>query len=864
MARDTLLDFFEDFARVDEPFIVHDDGYRVREATYRQVADRARAFAARLAAAGIGPDDKVVIWSENRAEWVVAFWGALLRRAVLVPVDYRTSQELLSRIAGLVGAKVVLTGTESPRADLLAAPVWPLADVAAVDSAPGRADTAEPTGERPTGATLAEIIFTSGATADPKGVTITHRNVLSNLVPIEREVRKYLRYERPFHPIRFLNLLPLSHMFGQSMATFVPPMLRGTVVFSSGYSPTEIVHQIRSRRVSVLVCVPKVLQVLREHVERVLPETTGPDLLAGKHFLWRWWRYRRAHRLLGWKFWCVICGAAPLEPDLENFWRKLGFLVVQGYGLTETAPIVTLNHPFKASKGTVGTAIGGVTISIAEDGEILVRGENVTTGYYDPSGPGATTPALSDGWFHTGDIGVLDPSGRLQIKGRKKEMIATAQGMKVFPEDVERVLLAQPGVTEAAVVGLPVGGEERVHAVLVLAPGAEAERAVRTANTALEDHQHIWSASVWPGPALPRTEGTDKLKRLEIRRWVQGEAPERGRAAADSAKTVVDVIRRFVPDRALEPTVTLDALGLSSLDRVELMMALEDAFRVTLDESEVSGEKTIAELDAIVHGSDVGPGREAVSGAAAGRAPLSRAARGEEPIVFPAWNRARPVWWLRRLSLPTWILPLGRVFMDLEVSGLEQLASVTGPVVFASNHQSHLDAPAILLALPPARRYWVATAMAKEFFFAHFNRRQAGWRAWLTNSLNYFGACCFFNAFPLPQREAGTRQTLRYIGDLAADAYSILIFPEGKRTQAGEIARFRPGVGMIAARLDLPVVPVRLEGLERVLHQKMRWPVRGPVRVAFGPPLHLAGDDYEGLTRQVEAAVKALGREATG
>ena len=182
-------------------------------------------------------------------------------------------------------------------------------------------------------------------------MTITHRNVLANIIPIEREIAKYRRYERPFHPIRFLNLLPLSHMFGQSMATFVPPMLGGTVVFSHGYSPVEILRQIKSRRVSVLVCVPKVLDVLREHVERVAPITAEPDALAGKHWSRRWWHYRDVHRLFGWKFWCMVCGAAPLDPELEAFWRKLGFLVVQGYGLTETAPIVTLNHPFRASRG---------------------------------------------------------------------------------------------------------------------------------------------------------------------------------------------------------------------------------------------------------------------------------------------------------------------------------------------------------------------------------------------------------------------------------------------------------------------------------------------------------------------------------
>src|SRR5262249_19435158 len=358
----------------------------------------------------------------------------------------------------------------------------------------------------------------------------------------------------PFHPVRFLNLLPMSHMFGQSMATFVPPMIRGTVVFSHGYSPNEIVHQIKSRRISVLVCVPKVLQVLREHVERVLPETAAPDMLAGRHFLWRWWHYRRAHRLFGWKFWCVICGAAPLEADLENFWRKLGFLVVQGYGLTETAPIVTLNHPFKASRGSVGTAIGGVTIKIADDGEILVKGDNVTTGYYDPSGSGrAALPSMQDGWFHTGDIGEMDANGRLQIKGRKKEMIATAEGMKVFPEDVERALLAQPGVKDAAVVGLPVEGQERVHAVLILEPGADAEMVVGAAMARLEDHQRVWSSSVWPAATFPRTDGTEKLKRHEIRRWAMGEAGGASATAAPTTVTVESVVGRFAANRAITP-----------------------------------------------------------------------------------------------------------------------------------------------------------------------------------------------------------------------------------------------------------------------------------------------------------------------
>jgi long-chain acyl-CoA synthetase len=871
MRRDTLLDFFEDFATLDDTFIVHDDGYRVREATYRQVADAARAFAARVGDAGVTRGDAILIWSENRAEWIVALWGALLAGVVVVPVDYRTSPDLVLRIASIVKAKLVLVGEEieAPETDVT---IWRLAREAAVDANRTSLEVRSSTFEvNPSGRDLAEILFTSGATAEPKGVTITHRNVLANIIPIEREIAKYRRYIRPFHPLRFLNLLPLSHMFGQSMATFVPPMLAGTVVFSHGYSPVEILRQIKSRRVSVLVCVPKVLDVLREHVERTAPETAGPDTLAGKHWAWRWWRYRAVHRLFGWKFWCIVCGAAPLDPALEAFWRKLGFLVVQGYGLTETAPIVTLNHPLHASRGTVGKPIAGVQVRIAEDGEILVRGENVTSGYYVPEGErgaagGAAAEnaaAFEDGWFHTGDVGELDADGRLLIKGRKKEMIVTPQGLNVFPEDVERALVAQPGVIDAAVVGRTVDGEERIHAVLVLAPGADIDAIVRGANAGLEDHQRVWSTSVWPGQALPRTEGTQKLKRRDLQRWVAGESS--GTTSARTAgASVTDIVARYAAGRAIAPDTTLDELGLSSLDRVELMMALESAFQTTLDETALAGATRVGDIEQLVQpdaaidgalGGDVAEARDA----ARTTTPRARSSAGADgPIVFPSWNRSWPAWFVRRISLPTWILPLGLVFMKMKVEGLEHVRALEGPVIFAANHQSHLDTPAILLALPARWRYRLAPAMAKEFFMAHFYPERYSRREWFTNSLNYYLSSEFFNAFPLPQREAGTRQTLRYIGEVLADDYSVLIFPEGKRTEHGEIGRFMPGVGMIGARLGVPVVPVRLEGLETVLHRTMRFPKRGPVRVAFGAPLALEGEDYAALAGKVREAVERL------
>ena len=192
--------------------------------------------------------------------------------------------------------------------------------------------------------------------------------MLANIVPVEREVLKYRKWGRPFFPLRFLNLLPLSHMFGQAMATFIPPMLPGIVVFMRGYNPVEIVAQIKTRRVSVLVSVPKILDVLREHVARASPRRRAEAVRrSGKHAC----RAplvalpARSIALFGLKFWAFVVGAAPLDAELEAFWGELGFVVIQGYGLTETAPIVTLNHPFGTKKGSVGKAIAGVEVKIA-------------------------------------------------------------------------------------------------------------------------------------------------------------------------------------------------------------------------------------------------------------------------------------------------------------------------------------------------------------------------------------------------------------------------------------------------------------------------------------------------------------------
>ena len=843
MPRETLIDFFQDQIRSDKTFLVYDGCYRTHRYSYNDVRCAAIHLADRLTSSGLTSGDKVIIWGDNRAEWIVAFWGCLLARVICVPVDFRASPEFLERVARLVAAKIIIADKSLNTNGLTSINIWPLETLLDKVSAASQKQIAIDSDL--TSQDLAEIIFTSGATSEPKGVEITHGNVLANIVPVENEITKYLKYSRPFLPLRFLNLLPLSHMFGQAMATFIPPMLNSITVFMRGFNPIDIARQIRTQRVSVLVCVPKILDVLRKYIESQFPETHEPTV-QNEHVVKRWWRYRRVHQLFGYKFWAFVVGAAPLSQDLERFWSKMGFLVIQGYGLTETAPIVTLNHPFRTRQGSVGSPIGGVEIKIAEDGEILVKGGNVTSGYYNA--PKETASAFENGWFHTGDIGSLDSDGRLSVRGRKKEMIVTPEGLNVFPEDVERAVHGCHGVRDVAIVSENLNGEERVHAVLLLENNADPDVIIRNANAVLEDHQRIRKYTVWPDSSLPRTEGTQKLKRQTLKHWVQGNVSQAKQQSANSDTSVDIVLAKFAGNRELSNATTLDEIGLSSIERIELMLALEQVSEQSVNENLFDGGTTIGGLKTALQSSqlDTGPQKQIET--------LTPAT----PIAFPTWSQSPLAKMFRSVALSSFLLPLTRLFTWLTIDGTDHIKSTNGPVLFAANHQSHLDAPVILYALPRNRRHTVATAAALEWFSAHFYPSRFSWWEKTRSSLSYYLTALCFNIVPLPQRETGTRGAMRYLGTLLTSGSSVLIFPEGRRSKTTTINQFRPGIGMLAAKLEVPVIPVRIEGVNKIWPEGRRVPSIGRAHVTFGPAMQFSGTDYEEIARQIEDAVKAL------
>ena len=459
MNRQSVAEYLADFlARGNEWAYVQPAGYRTERWCYRRVAETSFQFARELDARGIAKGERVMLWGPNSAQWVAAFLGCASRGVIAVPMDDAATSDFAFRAARQVDAKLLVASNR--HAGAIEVPTLLLEDFP--QALAQHLSTAPPAVEVNPQDTL-EIVFTSGTTAEPKGVVITHGNVLANIAPLETEIRKYLKYERWFHPVRFLNLLPLSHVFGQFLGIFLPQLMGGTVVFEHTLKPAEIVATVRRERISVIVSVPRVLQSLKEKIERAVEAEGWRDKFTklfayaeGKKFLRRAWIFRRIHRKFGLKFWAFISGGAALDSVTEEFWGRLGFAVIQGYGLTETTSLISLNHPFRVRKGSIGKVMPGREVKLGPEGEILVRGGGVASGYW-----GQEQSSQEGAWYATGDIGELDADGNLYFKGRKKDVIVTPAGMNVYPEDLEAALRRQPEVKDCVVVALPRKGMPR-------------------------------------------------------------------------------------------------------------------------------------------------------------------------------------------------------------------------------------------------------------------------------------------------------------------------------------------------------------------------------------------------------------------
>jgi long-chain acyl-CoA synthetase len=860
--RTNLATFLDDFRRHGTArAIVSYRGNRRLPSTWADLATLADRFAAELIRRNIRMGERVVLCGQNGLEWMAAFFGCVQRGVIAVPLDPSGAVDFAVRVIANTTPKWIV-GDELLLHEL-PADIEKLAFEDFVVALPP-APTTSPREAALTLDTPFQILFTSGTTAEPKGIVHTHRNVLASLDPIEREMQKYLKYERPFHPIRFLHTLPLSHVFGQFMALWIPPLMAAEVHFETRLQAQRLIDTMHRERISVVCSVPRVLDLLRAHLLAADPKLAAEIQAATGEKVWkRWWRFRRIHRLFGYKFWAFVCGGASLPAELENFWNTLGFALVQGYGMTETSALITLNHPFKPGKGTIGKVLPGRDVRITDEGEILVRGDMVSGATWQQ---GALHRNESD-WLATGDLAQQNDQGELRFVGRKSQVIVTPSGLNIHPEDVEQALNTQPGILASAVVPLLTpGGTEPVAVLLLRGSRDEAQQAIVAANRQLADYQQIRQWRLWPELDLPRT-STGKIRRPKVTEWVNAQRPDTNDAAqADPLLALILSISHATPGRTGEDARLSEDLGLDSLGRVQLQSEIEQRLGLTLDDDALERVATLSDLRRELGFSDHGTGvlaksapAPADSSAPAHQVPthvITDLREAGENDLYPHWPGWAPVRLLRNafielISQPlVWILAHPRVERRADLEPQK-------PVLIIANHVTTYDVALIWYGLPGPMRRRIAAAMAANMLrdWRHMRNLAPGLN-WL-GPLTYLLITGLFNAFPLP-RSAGFRRSFQHAGEALDRGDNVLVFPEGHRTESG-LQPFRPGIGLLVRESGVPVLPVALVGLSELKKKGRGWFRSGSLTVRVGEPIAFSPEDSaEAITARLYDALRTL------
>jgi long-chain acyl-CoA synthetase len=809
-ARPNLATLVDDFDRhSNRVAIVVPRGLRRRRLTWGELSQLSRRFAAELAAREIALGDRVLFWGENVPEWVAAFFGCVLRGVLPVPVDFAGSLEFARRVHSEVSPKLVVGSRDKITFLNATTPSIAFEDFERALTA----RTAHAIAGLDENKQL-QIVFTSGTTGEPKGVVHTHGNVLASLRPIETEMQKYLRYEPLVRPLRLLHTLPLSHVFGQFMGLWIPPLIPAEVHYESRAVAGELIERIHDDRISLLVSVPRILDLLEDELRARFPNIDASLAAAQKDGPWgRWWRFRQIHRLFGFKFWAFVSGGAALPPGTEEFFHNLGFAVIQGYGMTETTALISLNHPFKLARGTVGKVLPGREVRLSAEGEVLVRGETISKLAWQRG----RAERLDSEWLATGDLAEIDAEGNLRFRGRKKDVIVTSGGLNIYPDDLESALNAQSGIRASAVIEAQSDHGPEPLAVIAVAPGADAAAEVAAANMNLADFQQVRRWLLWPEPDLPRT-STGKILRREVARRVS--AGELGQAIS-----------------AQSPELNLDSLG-----RVQLQAQIEQQYGVSIDDAALAQAATRADIEKLI---------------AQPQAAVP-AARRRERHVYPRWTW-NPLQHALRASFQEAVArPLTWFFAKPRVR-VHTTRWPDSPMLIVANHVTSYDPALVLYALPGRIRRNTAIAMSGEMLLDfRLGRNQGNRFLNLVAPAAYVLVTGLYNVFPLPQRN-GFRRSFRHAGEAMDRGYNVLVFPEGVRSWSETMNPFMRGSGLLWKDLNVPALPVRLKGLGQLSQTGARWFRSGKIVIEVGeiilPQPEKSPDELTGILNDAVLAL---------
>jgi long-chain acyl-CoA synthetase len=825
---DNLGQFLRKYARVYHECTAYEmkRGFRTEIWRYADVYSLALKTATFLQTCRLTKGDTIVIWSSNMPEYAILYFACWLLGIVVVPIDVRTTTETLQRFvtaAGcILGFKSKFVSADFPDSVTQTYVLEDLMELVQLCPQLEYFPAVFP-------ADLAEIAFTSGTTGIPKGVPLTHHNFLAAV--------SALCLTFPFQKgYRMLSLLPLSHTFEQVVDFLAVFQTGNTVVYLERLNQVTILRALQYHRITSVAIVPQLLQLLLFGMEREIKKSGKQRIWSVLHmfapFLSRSIRrglFFPVRRRLGEQLQFFGCGSASLNSKLARTWERMGIAIYEGYGATETTAVVSINTPSAKRLGSVGKPLPGVHVRIdPATHEIVVHGPNVAAGYFHDCQK--TQQFFAHGWYRTGDIGTFDSDGYLYITGRESMRIVLASGEKVYPEDIENHLNAQPLVRESCVVGVKRAEGERVHAVVIINDPSKLDEVIQHVNRELSSHEQILEWSVWKQADFPRTPLL-KVDRKIVAETIEGSRERKQEVVHVAEQDKLLALIAHVAHRSIAQIRETDSLttnlALDSLQRVELLSFIEQEFGVALLETRITEHTTVAQLRELIRNAEV------VS----------------EEIPLHSFNYTPFIANVRVFLQNILVFPLHALFVPLQMIGQEHLADVELPAIFYFNHIGIMDAVCALRVLPAAIRKKLVIAALRDL-----------WTEWRQLFVEFFGG-----GFPFDPRQQ-IKASLEQTGAFLDRQFSIMIAPEGAISRDGTLQPFKSGVGFMAVHMHVPVVPIKIDPAYRDIFPPMEGSIlenvpkrRKRIWVKIGQPMRFSmQSSIEQATADMRRAMEEL------
>ncbi len=867
-----------------------EDEEGMRSFSFDELRECSVDVSASLIKMGIKKDNRIAILSENRPEWVITFFGIISAGGITVPMDIKLTEAEILFVLRDSGARCIfVSGRFLPIITKLKNELLSLGYIVSFDESQERhkeviylKDLKCQAGDqrnRPDeikAEDTALIVYTSGTTGVAKGVELTYGNLLFEVIALHR-ITPFSRKNR------FISILPLNHML-EITGGLIGPLYGGaSITYAKSLKPTGLLTLMGKIKATNMICVPLVLKMFHGQIMRELDKQNPikqkifKTLLHISQFLLKFnirigrFLFYPVHKKFGGHIETFVCGGAPLDSSVEIDFNAMGFYVLQGYGLTETSPVISLNTAKRKKYGSVGKPLEGLDVKIlrssetgGKEGEIIVRGPNVMKGYYRHSEK--TGEVIRNGWFHTGDIGWIDEDDFLYISGRMKNLIVLGVGKKVFPEELEEVMSNSPYIKEICVLGKVVTtgsrkGCEEVYAVVV--PNLEyfdeskrkSEAAIKEKisleidrlSKNLADYKRIKDFEIYNGD-LPKT-STRKIKRKVLLEFIQKKDEETGRAKQDQFVEQIQIredeftlkLKNILADLLKIPESNIrthsnlyNDLGVDSLMKVELLCLVEKEFGLTIPDELAYEINTFNDFVRII--SEYKNGR------------VDDVSISEEDIES-ILKRNVFVRTIRLISTCLFRL-FAKIYFRLEVRDIENIPSKKSFII-ASNHTSMLDFPILFSCLPLSETQDVIAPAAQDYFYTSFLKRHL-----VEMSFNTF-------AF---ERFGNFVKGLKICSEIIKKKKSIILFPEGARSVEGKLMPFKPGIGSLALELDVALIPTYIYGAYAALPKGSIFPRPRKIIVTFAEPIYAhefqrkktGYEVYKDIVKEVEGRVRDL------